>query len=336
MATRIRLGFLGAGAWGRQKHLPAIDYIREQYADELDIQIAALCEQDAVIAEGVCRQYAIEKHYVDLNMFADDPDLDAFVVVVNPRGLTTVIERLVPRRLPIFSEKPPGWSQAEAQHLAEIVPSPNLVAYNRRFFPITERARAAIAKLQAPYYVSCNIRRHARPDSQEYAQGLPAAVPFVMGTAIHELNLLEYLFGPIADCEPTPIASFAPVDHWHADLAFAGGMMGRMNILPCCGSATEWIEVHSPERSLYIRLGVYSPIDLPGSIEVHEGGQLVEVICGDETLPQLVQEGFCGEYLEFFRAIRDGGSTRSTFKSAVNTMRICEIIEPLTPQEVSS
>jgi len=329
MATRIRLGLLGAGAWGRQKHLPAIDYIRRHYADELDIQIAALCEQDSAIADEVCRQYAIGRHYVDLFPFAEDPDLDAYVVVVNPRGLTAVLERLAPRGLPIFSEKPPGWSLAEAQHLAEIVPTPNLVAYNRRYFPITERARAAIAELQAPYYVSCNICRHARPDSQDYAQGLPGAVPFVMGTAIHELNLLEYLFGPISDCRPTPIASSAQVDHWHADLAFDGGLTGRMNILPCCGSATEWIEVHSPERSLYIRLGIYSPIDLPGSIEVHEKGQLVEVIRGDESIPQLVQEGFCGEYLAFFRAIRDGGSTRSTFQSAVNTMRVCQIIEPL-------
>ena len=329
MVKRIRLGFLGAGDWGQTKHLPSIAHIQAQHADTYDVRITALCEQDPDIAAKVMRTFAIPRLYPDLASFAQAPDIDAYVVVVNPRGLAPVIERLAQRGLPIFSEKPLGWSHAQARHLAQIAPSPNLVAYNRRYFPFTQRAREAIAELDGPYYVSCNICRHQRTDSADYRQGLPGAVPFVLGTAIHSLNLLEYLFGPIDACRPASPAPAATVDHWLADLTFVSGLAGRINILPCSGSSTEWIVVHSPTRSLYMRLGMYSPSDAPGSIEVHEAGQHIALVAGDSSLPPLVQQGFVGEYLDFFRAIRDGDSTRSTFQSSVNAMRIAEIIEPL-------
>ena len=101
-----------------------------------------------------------------------------------------------------------------------------------------------------------------------------------------------------------------------AYLRFASGMAGEMRILPCSGSSTERIEVHSQRRSLYLRAGLlYGAIDPPGSIEIHEGGRLVERIMGDEAMPRVVSGGFVGEYLDLFRAMRDGTPTRTIFHS---------------------
>ena len=329
LAERIRLGFLGAGSWGRQNHLPAIQYVQQTCGDRCSLEITALCERDAQIAEQVSKVYGIERVYADIAPFANDTEIDAFVVIVNPKHLRHVLDQLSPRGLPIFSEKPPGFCQREAVHLATTAPNPNLVAFNRRYFPIVQQAKGMISALDDITCVSCNFLRANRHDSRDYRQGQPGAVPFVTGTAIHGINLLEYLLGPIADCRAQAYPDSQAPDYWLVDLQFASGVPGRLNILPCSGSATEWIQVHSAQRSLYIYAALYSPIDYPGRIEVHESGQLVDVIRGDDSLPRLVNHGFVDEYLDFAGAIVKGTRTRSDFCSAVNSMRIAEAIEPL-------
>ncbi len=90
---------------------------------------------------------------------------------------------------------------------------------------------------------------------------------------------------------------------------------------------TEWFEVHSPRRSLYLRCSMYGS-DYPGRIDVHEDGKLVESISGDDRAHRLVNEGIVGEYRELFSLVNGTGTSRSTLAGSVNTMRIAGMIEP--------
>ena len=98
-------------------------------------------------------------------------------------------------------------------------------------------------------------------------------------------------------------------------------------MLPCCGSATEWIEVHSQRQSLYMHYGLYSAIDYPGRIHIHREGRLEKLVAGQGDAPRLVNEGFVGEYLDFFQAVAHGNPTRSNFQNALHSLRIASEIE---------
>ncbi|MCJ7737214.1 MAG: Gfo/Idh/MocA family oxidoreductase, partial [Anaerolineae bacterium] len=299
------------------------------YSDRFDVRIAALCERDPEIASRVSREYGIRTVYSDVESFSMDETLDCYVVIIRPRALKPVLKTLVRRRAPIFTEKPPGFSADEAEALAGLIDVPNVVAFNRRYFPIVETFRQLLNELDGIYYVDCSFYRSERYDSQLFSEGKGSnASPFVMGTGLHAINLLEYLFGEIASCRSTNVSvPTNATQAWLCDLDFASGLAGRLKMLPCTGSAVEWIEVHSQCRSLHLHHGMYGKIDYPGTIWVHEGGELTEIIHGDGELPRLVNVGFVGKYLEFFQAVAAGGPTRSNFRNAVNSIRVAEGIE---------
>lgn len=329
MPERIRMGFLGAGQWGRAKHLPAIAHIQRYCADRFNLEIAALCERDADTASQVSQEYGIPTVYQDVESFASDESLDCYAIIVNPRELTSIVDILRRRRVPILTEKPPGFSCEEAQYLVDTVDVPNVVAFNRRYFPIVETFRNLVSEISGMYYVDCNFCRHERYDSKQFSDGTrPGAVPFVIGTGLHAINLLDDLIGEIISSRTTELrVETNDTRAWLCDLDFRSGIKGRLKILPCSGSATEWLEVHSQRRSLYLHYGMYGKTDYPGRIYVHQDGNLCEVIEGNGQAPRIVNEGFVGEYLDLFQAVVNGGPTRSNFRNALNSMRIAAEIE---------
>ncbi|HVS53871.1 MAG TPA: Gfo/Idh/MocA family oxidoreductase [Opitutaceae bacterium] len=331
---KIRVGFLGAGAWGREFHLPALAYLRAQRVDGFEVELTALCEQQPEIARAVAAEFGFSRVHATLEELLAAGGIDCVALVVQPRKLEALATRVAAAKLPLLMEKPPTLTSAGARRLAAAVQVPHVVAFNRRYFPLVERFKSLVDALDAPYFASCNFYRSERYDSQRFAAAPDTHdFPFVIGTAIHGINLLEHVCGEIARCAVTPLAVRANRTHaWLARLEFASGLTADARLLPCSGASTEGIEVHSQRRSLYLRAGVlFGTSDLPGSIEIHEGGRLVERIVGESESPRVVQCGFVGEYLDLFRAMRDGGPARATLANSINTMRVCEQIEAKLP-----
>jgi hypothetical protein len=54
---------------------------------------------------------------------------------------------------------------------------------------------------------------------------------------------------------------------------------------------------------------------------------LAKVIEGQRAASRLVDEGFVGEYLDFFQAVAGGEPTQSNLRNSVNSIRIAEQIE---------
>ena len=330
MPETINLGFIGTGAWARARHLPALDYIRTSPAGGPDLRLRGVCSLNKQEAAEVAEQYGFERVYETIDELVADDVLDAVAAVVMPVSLEQILPKLVGAGLPVLSEKPPGVNHEQAKRFADMVTVPNVVGFNRRYFPIVEKFKAVADELRDAYYVECSFYRHERLDSKWHRER-GEGIPFVTGTAIHGINVLEYFFGPVRACRTTPLdVPSGDMDAWLANLDFESGLAGRIRILPCCGSATEGVEVHGRHRSLYCDFSMYSETDYPGRIVIHEAGKLKEVIQGDASEPRLVNEGFVGEYLDLFRAITDGPPTRSSFQNAANSMRVAEAIESNT------
>ncbi len=324
----IRIGLFGAGGWARENHIPAISYVRQHHAQEFDVELVALCERDPASAEKARAACPIRRVYDGPEGFLEDPDINCFVVIVRLSSLRSVVELVAPRGLPVFSEKPPGLTYDDARHLADLVRVPNVVAFNRRYFPIVRRFSKLLASGSDIYYVRAGMFRNERYDS------VPSRghEPFVLGTGVHLINLLEHLFGPIVSASSRGVEVRANKTWgWLTDLRFDSGLPGRMDLLPCSGSESERIEAHGRDRSLYLWGCQYGLLEPPGRIEIHRNGRQREVIDGDPSLPSVVAAGFVDEYLDFFRAVRDGSPTRSSFKTSAETMRIAQEIEVVSP-----
>ena len=324
---KVALGYIGAGGWGEGKHIAAINYIRRDLGD--DVEIVALCEKDPDRAREVARKYGIRKTCSSVEELSLDKDVNCFAVTITPSSLSSVLPVLAGRKLPIFCEKPPGISYAEAQHFARILPPANVVAFNRRYFPLVARFKEIVSRLPPPLYVNASFYRHNRIDSLDHEQDPSRREPtFVIGTALHMINLLEYVIGPIVDAasERFPTARQGVVG-WDCKLKFQGGIPGALRIVPCCGANTEWLEYHSDEVSVGLLCSLYSKLDYPGKIVIQKKGAEQQVIPGDADAPLLINQGFVGEYREFFDLVRGRGKSRSDFNSSLNGMRIAEAIE---------
>jgi predicted dehydrogenase len=326
---KVAIGYIGAGAWGESKHIAAINYLRNELHEE--VEIVALCEKDPERASGIALKHGIRRTYGSVEELSRDEDVNGFAVTITPSSLAEVLPVLARTQRPIFCEKPPGISYAEAQQFARILPPANVVGFNRRYFPIVGRFREIIATLPPPLYVNASFYRHNRTDSLEHERDPSRRRPsFVIGTALHMINLLDYAVGPIADVTSSPFAAGRPgVMGWDCRLKFQGGTPGSLRIIPCCGASTEWIEYHTDGASVGLLCSLYSPLDYPGKIVIQTKGAEQQVIAGDAGAPVLVNQGFVDEYREFFRLVKGEGErkSRSDFASSLNSMRIAEAIE---------
>jgi virulence factor len=316
MQTKIiNLAFVGSGNWARKHHFPALDYVRTHAAERFDVRLHGIYSLERAEAAAVAERYGFARVYDSLDALIADKDVSAVAVAVSPEAVVSVLERVIALRVPIFSEKPPGISTAQARHLSAIITVPNVLAFNRRFAPLNNVFKGVVDKMEHIYFVEGHFLRHNRLDET-----------FMIGTGIHWINFMTYLFGDIAhvsvDRFPNP-----QNETWVriAQVIFASGLKGALKFFPCSGSQVECVEAHSNTQSAYLD----GPLgDDPGKIVI-EAGTERHVIQPEALLaaPEIVRIGIGGEYEAFFDTVCNGAPSRSTFQNAVNAMQVAEAIE---------
>jgi predicted dehydrogenase len=313
---RINLAFVGSGGWARKHHFPALDYLRASpETTGFELNLHGIYSLEPTIAASVADRYGFDRVYPELQALIDDETVNAVAVAVTPEAVASVIERLIVRRIPIFSEKPPGVSTEEALRLSRIVNVPNVLAFNRRYQPLNNTFKEIVDAMEDITFVEGHFFRHHRLDEE-----------FMIGTGIHWVNFMAYLFGEIRQMR---------IDRWQnpqndtwlwvAHLVFEGGLRGILKVFPCTGSEFERVEVHTNESSFYLH-GALS--NYPGKIVIDRGEshQTIDPQA-EHQRPEIVRLGIVDEYLEFFQVALGRATSRSTFQSAVNSMRVAEAMQ---------
>ncbi len=312
MPKPIRVAIIGAGEWAQLYHLPALKAIKS----EIPLEIVGIWNRSPERTDQAARKFGIGRVYTGLDEAANDGQADCHVVLVNSTALFDIVSRLLPRRLPIFTEKPPGASYLEARKLAELTDIPNTVAFNRRYMPINRRFKQLAGDVEGAYFAECHFYRNERFYDH-----------FILETGVHGINFMEYICGPIrtvrTEKRKTPRNG---TSFWICQLTFESGMRGIMKFFPSSGSSIERYELHGDGESIYLNCPQTYTSDHPGQIFVHKDGKLISTIA-DEESDHLVTAGFMDEYRDFFRAVREGSDTLSNFRNASNTMRVAEAIE---------
>ena len=311
----VNLAFVGSGNWARKQHFPALDYVRVHAGERFDVRFHGIYSLERAEAAAVAERYGFMQVYESLGALIADKEITAVAVAVSPEAVASVLERVMALRVPIFCEKPPGISTAQARHLSKIITVPNVLAFNRRFSPLNNVFKSIVDKMEHIYFIEGHFFRNNRLDET-----------FMIGTGIHWINFVAYLFGDIAHVS---VGRFRNPQNetWVriAQVVFANGLRGTLKFFPCTGSQAERVEVHSNAQSVYLD----GPLgDNPGKIVI-EAATERRVVQPEALLdaPEIVRIGIVGEYEAFFETVCNDVASRSTFQNAVNAMQVAEAIE---------
>ena len=222
----LRVALLGAGNHCRNNHAPALRHFMAEHAGA--VELAAVCDLDAAKGERFREAFGFRRAFSDIDAMLDAAELDAIVAVMPIPAILPVARQLFARGLPVLMEKPLGQDMAEARAIvaaAGATGCPVMVSMNRRYDPAVLRARdwmSGLGPLRAIHGVQL---RHRRVEA-----------PFLWGTAIHVLDLMVHLAGPLRLRAGS--AAAAPFEAGVSRMAVldgGDGIVGSVHILPCCG-----------------------------------------------------------------------------------------------------
>lgn len=313
MNRPIRLAFVGTGNWARRYHLPSLDYIRRERLGDCDVALHGIYGPKQDESAELAAKYGFAKTYATLPDLIADREVDAIAVVITPAAVKDVILQLLAMSKPVFTEKPPGLSLAEAQELATRGNVTNVVGFNRRFGVLNNRFKQMIAATPGVQRVAGRMYRKNRTEPD-----------FIRSTGPHLINFMEYLFGDVRtlrnERRTDPVTGGT---EFVAHVQFASGLPGEILFSPVSSRHWEGIEVTTADRTLIL----HSPQnDGPGEIIARNDG-VDEVLARNGDHLPILEEGYAWEHVEFLTAISRGSPVRSTFATSVSTMRVAEAID---------
>ncbi|MGH7608262.1 MAG: Gfo/Idh/MocA family protein, partial [Gemmatimonadales bacterium] len=135
--TRLKVGVVGAGAWGRN-HVRTV-------AGLVDAELAAVCDTDAQARDRVARQYPGTLVTGDLGALL--AAVDAVIVASPAASHAALARRAIEAGKPCLVEKPFALSVRDAEAVAELAAQrrvPVLAGHLLVYHPAVERLRALV------------------------------------------------------------------------------------------------------------------------------------------------------------------------------------------------
>jgi len=145
MMKKLRLGFVGAGYMGQLAHI-------ENYYKMPNVEMAALAEGRARLAENVARRYGIAKVYPTHREICADKDIDAVVSIMYYSLNYGVVKDLLNAGKNVITEKPICLTSEGGKEITGIAGRKKLiyqVGYMKRFDHGVIAAREAVQEMKS-------------------------------------------------------------------------------------------------------------------------------------------------------------------------------------------
>ena len=328
----LRLGFVGCGTHSTNNLYPALAYAH--------CRLEAVCDQDAALAQRNADVFHARRLFTDAQRMLDECALDG-VMVVGPPALHYEVGKLVlGRGLPLFTEKPPAPSLAEAEEMASLARlngTFHMTGFMKRHGLAYRRLREMIGSgALAPAALRINYSHWPMADLRQ----------MLLFMSSHPIDLAISCFG-----HP---ASVTPILHVSERGALALGVTLRF---PCGRWAQLMLDSHQPRvqerlemsgtmdggnalvvvdnvQHMEVHRATHNGTDLDHDLtriepNVHlEGIQMWRPDFGIPNMQQsrLFFQGFVGEVREFVAAIRERRAPDPGMDDALAVMRVIEAI----------
>lgn len=319
----IRILHIGAGEWSRQVHAPALRRLHQLGS----VSLQAICDLRFNRAEEFRQQFAYQQAFSDVETAIQQSAPHAIVCTVHPAATAVVVNGLLRHGLPLFIEKPPGISLAEASALARNAAAAQvqtLVAFNRRAMPSLRRMKQ---------WAGAHRIRNARA---EMLRTNRMEERFAVETGIHMLDALRFLLGnPLAiETRKRPYGSSAVSDAT-VRLQYRDNLEAEVSLLLNTGIRRETYRLTSDGASAEAALGDSYNADTSFRGDRYWQAETIteqHALTGD----RLLDDGILGEYEDFLRMVNTGSPSTCTLQEAAFSMQLAEAVQngfsgPLPP-----
>ncbi len=315
--SRLKVGVIGAGAWGRN-HVRTL-------AGLPGADLVAVCDASAAVREKMGRQFPAVRFTDDVAQLLDA--VEAVVVATPAITHADVARQAIAAGVPVLVEKPMALSVADAEDLAERADTakvPLLVGHLLEYHPVVERLRAMVAEgaLGQVYYLygqRVNLGQ-VRPDENALWSFGPHDVSvalFVLGEAPVTVSAVgkSYLQRGIEDVV-------------FLTMEFASGVLAHVQL--------SWLDPHKERRLTVVgakQMAVFNDMEPREKLRIYDKGvdrpeyrsygESLQIREGDIFIPRLPNtEPLAAELGHFLRVARREEPARSDAADGVRVVRV--------------
>ena len=196
-------GVLGVGDVCEVKSAPAMNLVD-------DSRLVAVMRRNEELAEDYARRHGVPKWYGDAKSLIDDPDVNAIYIATPPNAHRDLALLAAAAGKPVYVEKPMARTYAECEEMISACAKANVplfVAYYRRTLPHFVEMKKLIdaGDIGDVRHVQVTVYQEPLPDVVRNLDNNWRVDPETAGggyfydLASHQLDLLDFLLGPIID-----------------------------------------------------------------------------------------------------------------------------------------
>ncbi len=196
----INWGIIGCGNVTEIKSGPAFNKVK-------DSRLVAVMRRNASLAEDYALRHDVPKFYTNATDLINDSEIDAVYIATPPSSHAEYAIAAIKAGKPAYIEKPMALNHTECMQINEAAAKYNVpvfVAYYRRGLPGFLKVKELIENGSIGKVQFVQLQLFKPPSDEEKAGNLPWRVdPAIAGgghffdLASHQLDYLDYLFGPI-------------------------------------------------------------------------------------------------------------------------------------------
>jgi myo-inositol 2-dehydrogenase/D-chiro-inositol 1-dehydrogenase len=312
---RVRVGFIGCGRHATKMLYPGLRMA--------GLELVAVCDLDEARAQRSARWFGAERAYTNHRAMLDDERLDAVMICTGPTTHARLISDAADRGLPVFVEKPPALTLAEAeavrQHCA-LSAAPVMVGFMKRYALIYQKLKQII---NAPIFGEASAIQARMAVGWKNGNGFA----LLLDMGIHMVDLLRGLMGDIAQISCQKYERDGTHINYALALRFESGAVGTLFISDQHHwmRANERIEVTGEGQYAIAENLVHLTHYLPdGQIHTWEPGFSIP---NDEN-HSMVLGGYVDELRAFAESVRSGTPARPDLADACAALKLIKTIEP--------
>jgi predicted dehydrogenase len=291
----ISLAIVGTGAIALQ-HIKAIEWLNQNRG--MDIQVIAAMNRSEESNRKANEQLNITNTYTNIDTMIKNETLDGILVLVTAANIYSVVSQLIPYRIPLLIEKPPGLSVLEASRLAELAleyETKVMVGFNRRFYSVVMKANQFIAEqggLLGMRMDGFERYRHYRENlkvSQEWLDAL------FFGNTIHCIDLIRHYTGNVINVEVFHNSlSVEPYNHRYTALIVSDRQVPIT-------FQSYWHSLGNWSYELYFSDGKIHFVNLEEAFVYQRGKPTIQLIPDQEDVD--VKAGFVSQMAHFIEVV---------------------------------
>ncbi len=263
-AGRCVMGVIGAGNFARTVLLPELVRLP-------NVEFRTLCTQRGQTAEHGQQTFGFANATTDVDLVLNDPAINAVLVATRHGNHAEMTARVLEAGKSVLVEKPLALDREQLNRVITArqgSPGFFTVGFNRRFAPLTLKARAHLARHPGPKVLMLRVNAGALP-AESWVNAAEEGGGRILGELCHFMDLARTLAGsPIATVQ----AESAAVTHGGCDdlsvtLTFKDGSLATI-VYTAQGDTA-----HSKERFECFAGGTVVVIDNFLTLSITQGGR---------------------------------------------------------------